>query len=158
MQIYVDMDGVLADFDLHYETTFNVKLPRRAFREPPYTADEVDWKAIRKTANFFRDIPPMADFKELWSFVEVYNPIILTGVPASVTEAATNKREWVDKNLGRDVSMVACLSKEKATWCRPGDILIDDWEKYRDLWVGAGGRWITHTSAAESVRQLKEML
>jgi hypothetical protein len=41
--------------------------------------------------------------------------------------------------------------------CRPGDILIDDWTKYQHLWLAAGGRWITHTSAENSVQQLLAM-
>ena len=39
MTIFVDMDGVLADFDQHYENVFGV-LPSRV-------ADNVDWKQVR---------------------------------------------------------------------------------------------------------------
>ena len=150
MQLYVDMDGVLADFDAHHESVFGFRSDK--------LLDNVDWKKVRAYPNFYRDIPPMADLNVLWNELAPYSPIVLTGIPDSVAEAAVNKREWVDKVLGRDVSMIACRSKEKALYCRPGDILIDDWEKYRDLWVAAGGRWITHVSAAESIRALGEML
>ncbi len=149
-RIYIDLDGTLADFDRHHEVIFGFRSDK--------LLDNVDWKKVRNCPNFYRDIPPMVDMLELWSFVLPYDPVILTGIPSLVTEAATNKREWVDKNLGRDVSMIACASKEKCKVCRPGDILIDDWEKYRDLWVAAGGRWITHVSAAQSVEKLKEVL
>ena len=34
---------------------------------------------------------------------------------------------------------------------QPGDILIDDWPKYKHLWEEAGGIFILHTSAAQSI-------
>ena len=36
----------------------------------------------------------------------------------------------------------------------PGDVLIDDWEKYKSLWLDVGGVWITHRSAAETADEL----
>jgi hypothetical protein len=34
-----------------------------------------------------------------------------------------------------------------------GDVLLDDWEKYRTSRIDAGGRWITHVSAVETDRR-----
>ena len=53
--------------------------------------------------------------------------------------------------------MICCLAKEKYNDAAPGDVLIDDWEKYKGLWVSAGGRWITHASATDTAQQLTEM-
>jgi hypothetical protein len=50
-----------------------------------------------------------------------------------------------------------CWSREKSLHASPGDVLIDDYEKYRGLWIEAGGRWITHISAAETDRALAQM-
>jgi hypothetical protein len=36
----------------------------------------------------------------------------------------------------------------------PGDILVDDYLKYRHLWEEAGGVFIHHTSASNTLRQL----
>lgn len=149
MQLFVDMDGVLADFDAHHETVFGVRADK--------LADNVDWKAVRAVKDFYLNIPPMADLPELWDFIGRFRPIVLTGVPRSVAEAPENKRAWVRKHLGDAVEVRCCASKEKCRHAKPGDILIDDWEKYRDLWIGAGGRWITHRSAEESITKLLEM-
>lgn len=150
-QLFVDMDGVLADFDTGYEMAFGIR--------PSKANDSVDWSLVRRTDGFYRDLPPMPDFHELWDGIAHLKPIILTGVPSSVAEAADNKRAWVDKMLGRGQPMIACLSKEKSLHIRnPGDILIDDWEKYRSLWIERGGHWITHVSAAASVASLVEYL
>lgn len=55
--------------------------------------------------------------------------------------------------------MIGCASKDKSLHIRkPGDILIDDWEKYRHLWEGRGGRWITHTGFSRSLAQLDVLL
>lgn len=149
--LFVDMDGVLADFDTGYEKAFGIR--------PSKANDIVDWSLVRRTDGFYRDLPPMPDFHELWDGIAHLKPIILTGVPSSVAEAADNKRAWVDKMIGRGQPMIACLSKDKSLHIRnPGDVLIDDREKYRSLWIERGGRWITHTTAATSLSQLRELL
>jgi hypothetical protein len=142
----VDMDGVLADFDAHHEAVFGVRADK--------LLDNVDWKAVRKVVGFYEVIPPMADLADLWGAIERHNPIVLTGVPSSVREAPDNKRAWVRKHLGAHVEVRCCRSKEKCLHASEGDVLIDDWEKYRHLWIAKGGRWITHRSAAETIREL----
>jgi hypothetical protein len=79
---------------------------------------------------------------------------VLTGVPDSVEEAPENKRAWVRKHLCSSVEVRCCRSREKCLHAASGDILIDDWEKYRDLWLSKGGQWITHKSAAETIAAL----
>jgi hypothetical protein len=154
MQIFVDMDGVLADFDRHHEETFGFRSDK--------LLDNVDWGKVAAVPNFYAGIPMMADAQLLWNFLLVARqgrpPIVLTGIPASVAEAADNKRQWVARNFGSNVEVRCCRSKEKCLHAQPGDILIDDWEKYRDLWIAKGGRWITHTSAADTVEQLQKVL
>lgn len=145
--LYVDMDGVLADFDRHHETVFGIRANK--------LIDNVDWQAVRAAKDFYLNIPPMPDFDELWAFIGPRKPIVLTGIPYSVTEAETNKRAWIAKHLGPNQPVQCCKSKDKSRFCVPGDILIDDWEKYRDLWLAKRGRWITHTSASETISQLK---
>lgn len=148
LQLFVDMDGVLADFDAHHEAVFGYRSDK--------LADNVDWKAIRQSKDFYLNIPPMADLAVLWNAIKDNNPIVLTGIPSSVAEAADNKRAWIRKHLG-DVEVRCCLSREKYLHAKPGDILIDDWEKHKDLWVKAGGVWITHTSAKDTVARLRSI-
>ena len=148
-QIFCDMDGVLADFDAHHEAVFGVRPDKRL--------DNVDWGAVRGVKDFYLNIPPMADMPMLWDFIGRFNPIVLTGVPLSVAEAPDNKRAWVAKHLGPHVEVRCCRSREKCLHAKPGDVLVDDWEKYRQLWLDAGGRWITHRSADETIADLLEM-
>ena len=82
---------------------------------------------------------------------------MLTGIPKLVPEAAANKRAWIAKHIGEHVEVICCLSKVKCKSAKPGDILIDDWEKYRDLWLAVGGIWITHRSAVETADILTQL-
>jgi hypothetical protein len=75
MQIYVDVDGVLADFDSHHLATFN-------FRSD-ILADNVDWAAVRAVKGFYAAIPPMPDMGELREHIAPHDPIVLTGVLAA---------------------------------------------------------------------------
>lgn len=147
MQLYVDLDGVLADFDAGYEKVFGLR--------PDKKADNVDWAAVRKIKDFYLNLPPMPDMHILWSYVSDLKPIVLTGVPSSVPEAPANKKAWVNKHLG-PVEVFCCRSSEKCKHANAGDILIDDWTKYRNLWTAAGGIWITHTSAKNTISRLIE--
>src|SRR5579864_8315323 len=119
MQLYVDLDGVLADFDTGYERLTGVR--------PDKEADNVDWELVRRTPDFYLHLPPMPDFPALWARISRYDPIVLTGVPKSVTEASYNKRAWVKLYLPNTL-VISTQSSKKATYARPGDVLIDDWD------------------------------
>src|SRR3984893_8427586 len=68
MQLFVDMDGVLADFDRHHETGFGVRSDK--------LTDNVDWAAVGAVKDYYLSIPPMADLALLWGRIERYRPII----------------------------------------------------------------------------------
>lgn len=152
IQVFVDLDGVMADFDRGYETAFGIV--------PDKETDNVDWNLIKARPGFYAELPLMPDAMKLWDFVSTNfanRPVILTGVPKSIPGAAEEKRVMVDRCLGSHVPMIACASRDKCKFAKPGDVLIDDWTKYRDLWLSVGGRFITHTSAENSIQQLLKM-
>jgi 5'-nucleotidase len=150
-QVFVDLDGVLADFDTHYERMFGVR--------PSKAADNADWSLVAAKPGFYATMPLMADARKLWSFVSNLEkkPIILTGYPKSLPAAVADKRAMVTQNFGADTMMIACHSAQKCMYAKPGDILIDDWDKYQDRWLAVGGQWISHTSAENSIQQLLDL-
>src|SRR5688572_4066485 len=96
-RLFIDLDGVLADFDRGYENAFGVKAPPRTNRAP-----KDFWKLIKSDPTFFRRLPLMPDALALWEGAKKLhpNPIILTGlthVASDVTEAA--KRAWVAEHI-----------------------------------------------------------
>lgn len=148
--IYCDMDGVLADFDAGYERAFG--------RRPTKEADDVDWELVRAHGSFYETLPPMRDAYQLWDFLQPHLPTVLTGVPQRLLgDADTQKHRWLYRNLGPDTEVICTLSRLKCEHCKPGDILIDDWEKYKHLWEAAGGIWVTHTDAASTIEKLKAL-
>lgn len=149
MKLFLDLDGVLADFDEHYFQSFGIRPNKRD--------DAVDWSLIDKADQFYLNLPPMPDLDQLWAFCEPLKPTILTGIPWSVPNVETEKRQWVAKHLGSDVKVVCCRSRDKCLHAMPGDVLVDDWEKYRHVSEDFGGVWITHRSAAETIRELRQV-
>jgi len=150
-RLFIDLDGVLANFDAGYAAVNGAP--------PNKELDNVDWRKIVAEPGFYANLPPMAGLEAFWAYVSANweDVTILTGVPKSVPEAAADKRLWVTKHLGAHVKMIACFSKEKCLHASAGDILVDDWEKYRSKWLGIGGVWITHTSFAESIAALEAL-
>ena len=61
--LFVDLDGVLADFDSYFEQCFGVR-PNHDTYEPPGM-----WDKIRAHGKFYRNLPMMKDALELWRAV-----------------------------------------------------------------------------------------
>lgn len=153
-QLFVDMDGVLADFAAHYGLHFGLYLDRLA-SEPPDM-----WDNIRSLRTFYRDLPLLPDARELWDGCCRLHarPVVLTGVPyREVPEAEPQKRAWLAEHLGADVPVICCRSKDKRLYGRPGDVLVDDWPKYRVLWEAMGGTFVQHRSAATTLPVLRAL-
>ena len=151
MQLFLDCDGVLADFDTKAEAIFGLP-PRKAEVE---LGAKRFWVDLEAHEGFYENLPLMPDARELFEFVEHLNPIILTGLPNG-DWAEPQKRKWGAKHFP-DTMMICCASKDKRMHMQPGDILIDDWPKYRPLWEEAGGIFILHTSARDSIEKLKAL-
>lgn len=149
--IYLDCDGVLANFDQGF---------RNEFETDPNVYEDVNgsasfWKAIRNCNGFFEHLPLMPGARELFTAVEHLRPIILTGCPFG-NWAELQKMRWRDKHF-KGTPMVTCASKNKRDYCKPGDIRIDDLLKYKHLWEEAGGIFIHHTSTESTIEQLLHM-
>jgi hypothetical protein len=148
-QLYLDCDGVLADFDKRALEIIGVN--PREYKEKH--GRQTYWDKLYEVENFFLELEPMAEAFELVESVKHLKPIILTGCPRGYW-ALAQKYAWKDKHFP-DLPIIACRSADKHKFCRPGDVLIDDWPKYRKLWEDADGIFILHTSNAESLKELK---
>lgn len=62
----------------------------------------------------------------------------------------TWQRNWCKRELGEDVPVITCMSRDKHTYCRPGNVLIDDRYVRLDLSPFlprvAAGRWCCASS------------
>jgi len=46
------------------------------------------------------------------------------------------------------------MARNKHLHMEPGDVLVDDREKHRGLWEDAGGIFVRHKNAEDSIREL----
>ena len=114
------------------------------------------WYRIRTSGDFYRRLPLVADALELYRAVAHLKPTILTGCPPGEW-SQPQKIEWA-KEYFPGVPMITCASREKFLhMAHPGDVLVDDYLRYKELWEQAGGILIQHTSAQDSIRKLAEL-
>jgi hypothetical protein len=138
-RLFLDCDGVLADFDRAFLERLG--LPSRTY-EDKYGA-EAFWQALRTLdPGFYEHLPLMPGALDLFHGVQHYRPLILTGCPEGGW-AQPQKLAWAAKNFN-GVPMVVTMSRDKRSYCWPGDVLVDDWPKYRPLWEEAGGTFILY--------------
>ena len=91
-QLFIDLDGVLSDFDGYYEQCFGERPDRSRPSDPPGVWDNISGHGL-----FYASLPLMPDAFDLWRGARRCHPepIILTGVPYSVQNAENHKRAWV---------------------------------------------------------------
>lgn len=160
-ELYVDLDGVMANFEkraieisgIFPESDPGNKQLKRDF-----------WKSINNYARagnkFFEEMEMMPDAAELWEFlVAIPVPKIICSATGYIATAGSEKREWVRRHLGAETAATAIFVREsrmKAEHATPTRILIDDRNKSIGPWVDRGGIGVLHTSARDTIEQLKE--
>jgi len=134
--IFCDLDGVLADFEQGVKNRFK--------KSPEELNSKMMWSIINKSTTFFETLPWMPKGRELWSKIQKYHPVILTGVPNGSNNAIQQKINWCKRELGEDIQVITCLTKEKPNYCLPASILIDDRTDNLKAWNDKGGKFILY--------------
>jgi hypothetical protein len=147
-QVYLDCDGVLADFDAGAEAVFG--MPPDAFQARHGLGRF--WAALARADRFFERLPLTADAMQLYEAVRPLQPVILTGLPRGGW-AEPQKRRWAERHFP-GVPVITTTAALKREHCHPGDALVDDNDKYRHLWEGAGGHFVHHVNAARTIEAL----
>jgi hypothetical protein len=148
MKLFLDLDGVLADFDRGVEALLH--------RRPDQLPLGLMWATLAKAPEFYATLEMMADAQALWDFCKPFKPKILTGLPRG-TWAEPQKRKWVANMLGRDVEVITTMSRDKHKFSGRGHVLVDDRLKLREAWEAAGGAFIHHISAERTIEQLRKL-
>lgn len=152
-KLFLDCDGVLADFDRHAETVF--KMHPREFED--LHGQEKFWSVLKETEEFFFNIPLMSEAMYLWNSVKHLDPHILTGVPTGGW-AEDQKIRWANKHFKTD-KVITCKSRNKRDHMVPNvtNIIIDDWPRHKGRWEETGGIFIVHTSVENSLNELRKL-
>ena len=159
--IYLDMDGVIADFDQRFmdvsgmtPNEYKDKFGMKKF-----------WNLIdeENKIKFWTGIPLMPGAKELVDYISQYDYEILTA-PSVRKQSKLGKIVWLRKihaDLFPNTPKVNFKpAKEKhqiKSSLTKSDILIDDKASTIDNWNSTGGTGILHTSAEDTIKQLKQL-
>lgn len=147
-RLFLDADGVLADFDLGARKLLGMKPKEFIAKHGRGTF----WKRLAHAKNFYGTLPEMPDARLLFDAVKHLEPTILTGLPLG-RWAAPQKVEWAAGHFP-GVPIITCMAADKHKHMHPGDVLVDDREKHRETFEAAGIVFVHHKSAEESLRQL----
>ena len=169
--IYCDMDGVLVDFDEGYKELTGVST-----HHADSQGKKEFWKAFRQglkdkdisEESYWANLNWMSDGKKLWDYISPYNPYVLTAPAVNFdfpeelrysrdyNESIKGKIDW-GQRLSNMRKMYFRSAARKADFAGPGKILIDDRKDTIDAWNANGGIGILHTSAVNTIKQLKEL-
>jgi 5'(3')-deoxyribonucleotidase len=147
--LYLDMDGVLADFE---GTTQALLGSEYNWKEE---VDKPHWGMVQEIQNLYAILKPLPDAHELWDWVHTrFDDVrILTAIPkrAHFPEAVNDKRNWIHKHFGPAKVCFGPYAYDKQFHCTDGDILIDDAEINIKQWNSRGGYGILHTSTKNTI-------
>jgi ribosome-binding factor A len=149
-KIYCDMDGVLADFESGYEKLTGVDL------KGEFKKGDDFWDPIKVAGvGFWAGLKWMPDGQKLWDYIKPLKPEILSA-PSREESSRIGKAVWVKYKLP-GTKLILRYAKQKQELATPESILIDDRQVNIDQWEAAGGIGILHTSADNTISQLKEL-
>ena len=149
-KIYCDMDGVLVDFESGYEKLTGIDL-RGEFKKGDDFWDPISEAGV----GFWAGLKWMPDGQKLWDYIKPLKPEILSA-PSREESSRIGKAVWVKYKLP-GTKLILRYAKQKQQLATPESILIDDRQINIDQWEAAGGIGILHTSADNTISQLKQL-
>lgn len=160
-RIYCDSDGVLNDFDS--ECTKHLGPTWKDWPAGKF------WGVLSKRpSHFFLHSQPLPDANDLISYLkhqEVHHGhefSILGALPRPTGKLATaeeDKRDWLLQHFQLTKADFIIGGRRKAGFAKSKrDILIDDTPRNVEAWENAGGTGVLHTSAKDTIEQLKKLL
>jgi hypothetical protein len=147
-RLYLDCDGVLADFDSG--ATAILGLPPRAY-EAKHGLGRF-WQKLASAPDFYFGLPLMPDAVELFEAVKHLHPTILTGLPRG-NWAADQKVRWAAKYFP-GTKIITTMARDKRDHAKEGDVLVDDQKRHAHLWEEVGGVFVHHKSARQTLKEL----
>jgi hypothetical protein len=151
--LYLDMDGVLCNFDKAYRSLRTHATDGKRFR-----AAVMDYK-------IFEDLEFMPDTQELLNYVTKLDSITIEILTSMGTfdsdqgnEAKRQKQKWLDKwNIPYKANFVRS-KEEKAKFAHDRAILVDDSPGCINPFAAKGGHGILHTKSSDTIQQIHDTI
>jgi hypothetical protein len=155
--IYVDLDGVLADF-------------ASSFGEYNNDINQLAAAGKKEIYQFYKNLPMLPDGEKLIGY------LVNRGLPFTILTAPLRsyngdrrgtiaseraKRAWVRQHLGPQHEKSMIINSDKYHWAtRHGvpNILIDDMTRNTQPWNQRGGHAILHTNYADTIAKLDKII
>lgn len=162
-KIYLDMDGVLADFDRGVRELCGMEpSPQNEGWRPGM--DDPMWAKVREIDHYYDKLELMPDAKTMFdTLYEKYGDKceILTGIPKpkrGILTAGEDKINWAHRLLSRDLVVNIVYREQKPDYCTGKDcILIDDLKKNIEAWEECGGTGILFTNGSDTLKRIEEI-
>ena len=152
-KIFSDMDGVLTDFNASFKKRADGMAP--SDYEKKFGKDKF-WELIDgEGVGYWVGMPWMEDGKQYWDYIKNYDTELLSS-PSRSSTSRLGKRLWVRNNMP-GIKLTLAQAAKKQNYAAPNHILIDDRKSNIDQWVAQGGIGILHTSASDTISQLKKL-
>lgn len=158
--IYLDMDGVVADFDGYAKKILNTEKTTHSWPRD-------QWAKISSNQRLYRDLQKTPEADKLVNICKKicqekkWRLIFLTAVPKDddMPWAFYDKINWV-QNFYPDIPVhFGPYSHSKWKHCKKDDILIDDRSSNCEQWENAGGKSILHQgNLLETLKVLQSII
>ena len=156
-QIFLDQDGVLADFDAGLTKAMGYKVGLDDENDV-YDAEKRKLTAQR----LFRNLEPLPD---AWKLVDycmnsgIHTEILTAAGTVNRTLVIKDKIDWIRRYVHPHWIVIPTFSgTQKAAFAHKKAVLIDDRERNIKCWKEAGGIGILHTTADDTIEQLDYIL
>ena len=162
--LYLDMDGVQADFfgawaNRHGLTHYKeIPHPENAINELAHSSPE-------EVYNFFHDLKPLQGGMKIIQWLHK-NKIPFTVLSAPLRgpyskNSIEAKKDWLDKH-NPGTSNDAIFTSKKFKYAKNGDdvnVLVDDFGRYLDGWSNAGGIAVKHedSNTPHTIKELEKI-